>query len=60
MKKADLVFLVNNEGKIVGAASQKAIDAGVKVNDIIKESATILGGEEEVVQILLKVQVKHR
>mgnify|MGYP001046518295 CR=1 FL=1 len=43
-EKADLVFLGNNEGKIVGAASQKAIDAGVKVNDIIKESATILGG----------------
>ncbi len=27
----------NNDGKIVGAASQRAIDAGIKVNEIIKK-----------------------
>ncbi|MDR2967334.1 MAG: alanine--tRNA ligase [Methanobacteriaceae archaeon] len=42
--KADLVFLGNNDGKIVAAASKFAIDLDVKVNEIIKESAYVLGG----------------
>ncbi|MCL2115619.1 MAG: alanine--tRNA ligase [Methanobrevibacter sp.] len=42
--KADVVFLGNNDGKIVGAASKIAIDDDVKVNEIIKESAKTLGG----------------
>ena len=32
---ADVVLMGNNDGKIVGAASQNAIDAGIKVNEII-------------------------
>lgn len=42
--KADVVLMGNNDGKIVGAASQKAIDCGVKVNEIIKKAASVLGG----------------
>ena len=42
--KADIVFLGNNDGKIVGSASKKAIDEGVKINDIIREVSQILGG----------------
>ncbi len=42
--KADVAVIGNNDGKIVGAASNKAIDAGIKINDIIKQSAGILGG----------------
>ena len=42
--KADVVFLGNNDGKIVGAASIVAINEGVKINEIIKQSAQILGG----------------
>ena len=42
--KADVVIMGNNDGKIVGAASQKAIDDGVKINDIIKTAAGVLGG----------------
>ena len=42
--KADVVVLGNNDGKIVGAASDLAIDSGVKINEIIKEAAGILGG----------------
>ncbi|MDL2246338.1 alanine--tRNA ligase [Methanobrevibacter sp. OttesenSCG-928-K11] len=42
--KADIVLMGNNDGKIIGAASSKAIDSGVKINEIIKESAGILGG----------------
>ncbi len=42
--KADVVLIGNNEGKIVGAASQKAIDEGIKVNEIIKKAAGVLGG----------------
>ena len=34
----------NKDGKIVGAASQKAIDEGIKINEIIKTAAAILGG----------------
>ncbi|RBQ23398.1 Alanine--tRNA ligase [Candidatus Methanobinarius endosymbioticus] len=43
-KKTDIAILANNEGKIVGAASKLAIDKNIKINDIIKESAQILGG----------------
>ena len=42
--KADIVLLGNNDGKIVGAASQKAITDGIKINEIIKEASQILGG----------------
>lgn len=41
---ADVVLMGNNDGKIVGAASQNAIDAGIKVNEIIKKAAGVLGG----------------
>jgi len=43
-QKIDVVVLGNLEGKIVGASSKKAIDEGIKINDIIKDSAKILGG----------------
>ena len=39
--KADVVFIGNNEGKIVGAATK---DCGIQVNAIIKEAASLLGG----------------
>ena len=42
--KADVVLIGNNDGKILGAASKTAIDAGVQINNIIRESAQILGG----------------
>jgi len=42
--EADIVFIGNNEGKIVGTASQTAIDNGIQVNSIIKEAAGVLGG----------------
>ena len=42
--KADVVIMGNNDGKIVGAASQNAIDNGVKINEIIKTAAGVLGG----------------
>ena len=42
--KADVVILGNNDGKIVGAASQNAIDNGIKINDVIKTAAGVLGG----------------
>lgn len=42
--KADIAIIGNNEGNILGSASQKAIDEGVKINNIIKEAASILGG----------------
>ena len=42
--KADVVVMGNSDGKIVGAASQSAIDAGVKINEIIKTAAGVLGG----------------
>lgn len=41
---ADVVVMGNNDGKIVGAASDKAIDNGIKINDIIKTAAGVLGG----------------
>lgn len=42
--KADVVVIGNNDGKIVGAASQNAIDNGIKINEIIKTAAGVLGG----------------
>ena len=42
--KADVAIVGNNDGKIVGAASDKAIDSNVKINDIIKQAASVLGG----------------
>ena len=42
--KADVVVMGNSDGKIVGAASQTAIDNGVKINEIIKTAAGVLGG----------------
>jgi alanyl-tRNA synthetase len=42
--KVDLVVLGNGDGKIAGAASPHAIDKGIKINEIIKESAKIMGG----------------
>ena len=42
--KADVVIMGNNDGKIVGAASQNAIDSGVKINEVIKTAAGVLGG----------------
>lgn len=42
--KADIAVIGNNEGKIVGAATNKAIDEGIKINDIIKQAAVLLGG----------------
>lgn len=40
----DVVLLGNLEGKIVGTSSKKAIESGVKINEIIREAAGILGG----------------
>ncbi|MBP1946157.1 alanyl-tRNA synthetase [Methanobacterium petrolearium] len=40
----DVVVLGNSDGKIAGAASSKAIDRGIKINEIIKETAKIMGG----------------
>ncbi len=40
----DVVLLGNLEGKIVGTSSRKAIESGIKINEIIKEAAAILGG----------------
>ncbi len=40
----DVVFLANSEGKIAGAGSPAAIDRGVKINEIIKSAAKIMGG----------------
>ena len=34
----------NGDGKIVGAASQNAIDNDIKINEIIKTAAGVLGG----------------
>jgi alanyl-tRNA synthetase len=40
----DVVIVGNQSGNIVGASSKKAEGVGVKVNEIIKDSAKILGG----------------
>jgi alanyl-tRNA synthetase len=40
----DIVLLGNLEGKIVGSSSKEALNAGVKINEIIKQSAAVLGG----------------
>lgn len=42
--KIDVVVIGNRDGKIVGASSKKALDKGIKINEIIKEAAKILGG----------------
>ncbi|WP_292883029.1 alanine--tRNA ligase, partial [Methanobrevibacter sp. UBA188] len=42
--KADVVIMGNGDGKIVGAASQNAIDNDIKINEIIKTAAGVLGG----------------
>lgn len=43
-EKVDVVIIGNNNGNIVGAASFKAINNGIKINELIKEAAKILGG----------------
>ena len=40
----DVVIIGNLDGKIVGSSSKKAVDIGVKINEIIKDAAKILGG----------------
>jgi alanyl-tRNA synthetase len=40
----DVVVLGNGEGKIAGAASSQALDREIKINEIIKEAAAIMGG----------------
>jgi alanyl-tRNA synthetase len=40
----DVIIVGNNDGKIVGASSKKALGMGVKMNEIIKGAAKILGG----------------
>jgi len=40
----DLVVLGNGEGKIAGAASPQAMEKDIKINEIIKEAAAIMGG----------------
>jgi alanyl-tRNA synthetase len=40
----DVVVVGNLEGKIVGASSKKALDQNVRINEIIKDAAQILGG----------------
>ncbi|MGZ7107990.1 MAG: alanine--tRNA ligase [Methanobacterium sp.] len=40
----DIVLLGNLEGKLVGTASKRAIKFDIKINEIIKEAASILGG----------------
>lgn len=42
--KIDVVVIGNYDGKIVGASSKRALDKGIKINEIIKEAAKILGG----------------
>jgi len=42
--KADVVVIINGEGKIAGGASSKALEKGVKINEVIKEAANIMGG----------------
>lgn len=40
----DVVLLGNLDGKIVGTSSTRAIESGIKINEVIKEAAGILGG----------------
>ncbi|MDP3066085.1 MAG: alanine--tRNA ligase [Methanobacteriaceae archaeon] len=40
----DIAVLGSPEGNIVGATSEKALERGVKINEIIKEAAGVLGG----------------
>lgn len=41
---ADLVVLINNEGNIVAAASDKIVQQGMKMGDVIKTIGQYLGG----------------
>lgn len=43
-QEVDVVVIGNSEGKIVGAASKKAVEKGIKINELIKEAAEIMGG----------------
>jgi alanyl-tRNA synthetase len=40
----DVVVLGNRDGKIAGAASTRALDREIKINEIIKEAAAIMSG----------------
>ena len=40
----DIAVLGSPEGKIVGATSDKALERGIEINEIIKGAASILGG----------------
>ncbi len=40
----DVVIVGNNGGNIVGASSKKAVGIGIKANEIVKNSAKMLGG----------------
>ncbi|ADZ10468.1 alanyl-tRNA synthetase [Methanobacterium lacus] len=40
----DVVVIGNTEGKIVGGSSAKALERGLKINNIIKDAAAMLGG----------------
>ena len=40
----DAVVLANPEGKIVGAASEDAVKAGLRINEVISQAAAVLGG----------------
>lgn len=40
----DVVLLVNSSGEMVGGASKKALNLGVKMNEMIGQVARILGG----------------
>jgi len=40
----DIAVLGSPEGKIVGAVSDKALERGIKINEIIKGAASVLGG----------------
>ncbi len=42
--EVDVIVLANPNGKIVGASSPKAIVKGIKMNEIIREAAGVLGG----------------
>ncbi|KZX15817.1 alanine--tRNA ligase [Methanobrevibacter cuticularis] len=42
--KVDVIIIGNTDGKIVGAASQLAIDSKIRINEIINELAIVLGG----------------
>lgn len=43
-QEVDVVVIGNSEGKIVGAASPHALNEGIKINELIKQAAHIMGG----------------